>query len=259
MIQELFNKQRPLMITGVGFILLFAVLTIISVFDSTEITGVNRWVKPMKFAVSIALYLLTLAIYLYFIDGRERAKGAIGWGAIVTLVGEIVLIVMQAMRGTTSHFNVQTGAFNSLVFGTMGWLILINTVLIIYLLVLYFRAEINLPASIVWGMRLGIVLFLLASAEGGYMSVILRHSIGVSDGGAGLPFVNWSTKGGDLRAAHFVGMHAFQTIPFFAYTMERYNIKSATLWTMIFAAVYFLSFTFVFVQAMFGRPFFSGF
>jgi hypothetical protein len=259
MIQELFNKQRPLMITGVGFIVLFVVLTIVSVFDSTEITGINRWIKPMKFAVSIALYLMTLAIYLYFIGERQRAKSAIGWGAIVTLTGEIVLIVMQAARGTTSHFNVQTGAFNNLVFGTMGWLILVNTVLIIYLLVLYFRAEINLPASIIWGMRLGILLFLLASVEGGYMSVILRHSIGVADGGAGLPFVNWSTKGGDLRAAHFVGMHALQAIPFFAYTMEKYNVKSATLWTIIFAAIYFLAFTFVFVQALFGQPFFAGF
>ena len=259
MIKELFNKERPLIITGFGFIALFVFLTVVSLFDATEITGVNRWIKPMKFAISIALYLLTLAIYLYFIGGRERAKNIIGWGAIAMLVGEIILIVMQAARGTTSHFNVQTGAFNSLVFFTMGFMIFANTFLIIYLLILYFRARVDLPQSIVWGMRFGIILFVLASVEGGLMSAMLRHSVGVADGGAGLPFVNWSTKGGDLRVAHFIGMHAFQAIPFFAYTMEKYNVKSATFWTTNFAAVYFVFFTFLFAQAMFGKPLFAGF
>jgi len=74
MIKELFEKQRALMITGLGLIVLFVVLMAASLFDTAEISGVNRWVKPMKFAVSIALYLLTLAIYLYFISGREPAK-----------------------------------------------------------------------------------------------------------------------------------------------------------------------------------------
>ncbi|MCA1626132.1 MAG: hypothetical protein LC768_17725 [Acidobacteria bacterium] len=259
MIKELFNKQRPLMVTGFGFIVLFVALMIISLFDSMEITGVNRWIKPMKFASSIAIYLLTLVIYLYFISGRERVKNIIGWGAIAMLVGEIILIIMQAARGTTSHFNVQTGAFNSIVFAAMGWLILVNTILIVYLLILYFRARVDLPQAIVWGMRYGIILFLLASVEGGLMSAMLRHSVGVADGGAGLPFVNWSTEGGDLRVAHFIGMHAFQAIPFFAYTMEKYNVKSATIWTTVFAALYFVFFTFLFVQAMFGKPLFAGF
>jgi len=258
MIKELFNKQRPLMVIGFTFVLLFVALMIASLFDSTEITGINRWIKPMKFASSIALYLWTLAIYLYFISGRELAKNIIGRGAIAMLVGEIILIVMQAARGTISHFNTAT-LFDSLVFYAMGLMILANTFLIIYLLILYFRAEINLPKAIVWGMRYGIILFLLASVEGGLMSAMLRHSVGVADGGAGLPFVNWSTKGGDLRVAHFIGMHAFQAIPFFAYTMEKYNVKSATFWTTVFAAVYFVFFTFLFVQAMFGKPLFAGF
>lgn len=244
------------MIAGFAHLLLFTVLAIIAMFDSTEILGINRWIKPMKFSISIAIYLVTLAVYLYHLKGRERAKKVIAYGATAMMVGEIILIVMQAARGTTSHFNNAT-AFDGMVFSAMGLMIMVNTFLLIYLLVLYFRGETELPRSVLWGMRLGIILLLLASVVGGLMSVILRHSVGLADGGAGLPFVNWSTTGGDLRVAHFIGMHAFQAVPFFAYTLEKYDVKSSVFWTLLFAAGYFAVFSFVFVQALLAKPLFS--
>lgn len=258
MIKELFENQRALMVAGAISFVCCVVLAIVSLFDSTEILGINRWIKPMKFFVSIAIFLWTTAVYLYFLKGYEKSSRLISWAMILIFAVELFIVVMQAARGTTSHFNVKT-PFDGMLYSIMGMAIALNTLLALYLLFLYFRAEIDLPASIVWGMRLGIILFLAASFEGAYMSAQIGHSVGVADGGAGLPLVNWSTKGGDLRVAHFFGMHAYQAIPFFAYTLETYRIKSPTFWTLVFALGYLSLFSFLFIQALHGQPLISGF
>jgi hypothetical protein len=254
MIKELFEKQKPLMAAGIVSFACFAVLAVVSQFDSTEVLGINRWIKPMKFFVSIAIFVWTTAVYLYFLNGYDKAARRISWGMILIFLVEMLIITGQAARGTTSHFNIKT-PLDGMLFGIMGLAIVLNTTLAAYLLYLYFKAEIELPKSIIWGMRLGLILFLAASLEGGYMSAQIGHTVGAADGGAGLPLINWSTKGGDLRVAHFVGMHAFQAVPLFAYAMEKYKVRSATLQIFIFAALYFAAFTFVFVQAILGKPF----
>ena len=258
MIKELFKNQKPLMIAGAISLVCFVILAIIFPFDSTQILGVNRWIKPMKFFISITIFVWTVAVYLNFLKGYTKSARIISWGMIAIFFVEMFIVVMQSLRGTTSHFNIKT-PLDAMLFAIMGASIALNTLLAVYLLFLYFKSEIELPKSVLWGMRLGLILFLASSFEGGYMSAQIGHSVGVTDGNGGLPMVNWSTKGGDLRVAHFIGMHAFQAVPFFAYTLEKYKIKSATAWTFIFALAYFAIFTAVFVQALLGKPLFAGF
>lgn len=253
MLRRLIHDQKVLIASGALCFGGLIVLVVISMFDSYEILGINRWIKPMKFCISIAIYLWTLAAYLHFVPGRGRAKKVIAWGASLLMVGEIVLIIMQAARKTTSHFNIAT-AFDNAVFSTMGMMIVVNTLLITYLLVIYFRERIDLPRSVLWGMRIGMAIFLLAAAEGAYMSVYLAHSVGVPDGGPGLPLVNWSTTGGDLRAAHFIGMHALQAVPVFGFAAEKLRPGAAVVLTIGFGALYLAVFAGTFIQALLGRP-----
>lgn len=259
-ISNLWREQQLLMTGGLSFLALFLILAVISVFDSTQVLGINRWIKPMKFAVSIAVFLWTLAVYLYFLRGYKTASLIIAWGVTAMMVGEMVLIILQAARKTTSHFNI-AAPFDSAVFAAMGLMIGFSTLLIIYLTFLYFRADFELPAAIVWGLRLGLIVFLLGSIEGGYMSGQLRHTVGAMDGGAGLPFVNWSVTAGDLRVAHFVGLHALQAIPlaalFFVFLENRFNNFPAITLTFVFALIYTTAFTLVFAQALLGKPLFS--
>lgn len=241
------------MIAGAFSFAFFLLMIFLSIVDPTEILGTNRWIKPMKFFISIAIFLWTIAIYLFHLKGQERFSRRISWGFIVIMVIEMVIITGQAARGTTSHFNNSTLA-DGVLFSIMGLSIVTSTVLATIILYKYFRVEIDLPRSIVCGMRLGLIVFLLGSIEGGYMSQQIGHTVGAADGGPGLPLINWSTIAGDLRVAHFLGLHALQAVPVFAFAVERLKVARQTALTASFAVAYFAAFTFVFVQAMAGRP-----
>ena len=93
-------------------------------FDAKMVLGVPAFLKPAKFAVSTAIYTITLLWVLSFVRERRRFVLAISWVIADAIVIEDSLIAMQALRGTTSHFNVGT-PFDFAVYETMGVTILI--------------------------------------------------------------------------------------------------------------------------------------
>jgi hypothetical protein len=194
--------------------------------------------KPLKFAVSIAIYGATLLWMLTFIPDRPRLVAAISWGVLLALGIEMVLIVMQVLRNTTSHFN-QATSFDAAVFSAMGIAIAGLRVLNAIVAFLLSRRRFA-EGPIVWGVRLGLVVGLLGMAVAvlmtlptpeqdamiaatGSSSIVGAHTVGVADGGPGLPVVGWSTEGGDLRVAHFVGLHALQILPLLGLALVRFG------------------------------------
>jgi hypothetical protein len=199
------------------------------VVDPKVIAGVNAWIKPLKFAIASIVYAGSFLFLLTFVDGRRRLVRVLGTVSGFVVVFETVLITMQVARGTTSHFNAST-SFDAAVFSAMGGAItvlaLMNLVLGIVLLVQ--RLPNRVLAS---GVRSGLLLsfagmvvaFLMtvptevqleAQRAGADIHALGAHSVGVPDGGEGLPFLGWSTEGGDLRAPHFVGIHGMQILLF---------------------------------------------
>jgi hypothetical protein len=245
--------RRNALLTGgaAASLLVFLVLVPAVFLDSATILGINRWIKPMKFAISIAIFLATMAWLLGYVRDSDRAVRRISWTMFVTMAGELVLIIMQSARGVRSHFNVTT-AFDGIVFSLMGILIAINTVAAAWALYLFFRRPSDLGPASLAGVRLGLIIFIVASLQGYHMASRLGHAVGVHDGSPGLPFVNWSTGGGDLRVAHFFGLHALQVLPVLGFWIDRRAGRA--VWVRVAAAVYFALYAVVFLQALAGRP-----
>jgi hypothetical protein len=251
-IADAFVRHPPLAWATAFHAALFILLVPAALIDPAQILGISRWIKPMKFAISVPIFLATL-IYLLSQLPQARSVTAIAWATSLTMVSEMVLILLQAARGVRSHFNVAT-PFDAAVFSTMGALIMVNTAAVLYTALLFFRHRPAVGPAHLAGIRLGLLLFVAASFEGGLMVSRESHSIGVHDGSAGLPFVNWSTGGGDLRIAHFVGLHALQGLPLLGWWLDRRGRKSGRVWVIAAAAVWAVATVLLVMQALAGQP-----
>ncbi|QJX49123.1 hypothetical protein HMJ29_00570 [Hymenobacter taeanensis] len=222
--------------------------------DHRMVTGLLVWVKPAKFAISGLLYLWSLAWLLADLPASaQRAVRLISWGVGLSMLVEMACIMTQAARGTTSHYNAAT-AFDGIVFGLMGIFIALNTVLTVWAVYLVWRHRPHGPAGYVWGVRLGLLLFLIGSVVGGTMIHLNQHTVGAPDGGPGLPGLGWSTRAGDLRVAHFLGLHALQVVPLLGWVISRAVPKRATLLTWLGTALYAGLVALLFVQALHAQP-----
>jgi hypothetical protein len=180
----------------------------------------------MKFMTSIAIFLWTVAWFMPDTEPRPRARAIVRWTIATAMMAEIVCITMQAARGTTSHFNHAT-VFDDVVFSIMGLGVVVNTLAMLLFLAIIRRDSPPGRAGYLWGVRLGVAMFLVASLQGTMIVGNDAHSVPGPDGGPGLPFVNWSTDQGDLRTAHFFGMHAMQALPLLGFFLDRLRIAAA--------------------------------
>ena len=248
--QSLWRFHAPLTLSALltASVTLFFIIGIFA--DPRVITNAPAWLKPTKFGVSITLYTLTLTWILGFIKGRRRLVNILGWTVIITFALEWVAIITQVLRGTTSHFNIAT-PLDTALWSLMGTSIVVLWVVnfVIAGLLLFQRFE---NPAFAWSLRLGVLItvvgmglgFLMTSPTaqqmagweaGGPVTIAGAHTVGAPDGGSGLPVVGWSTQGGDLRAPHFVGMHALQVIPFFGWLVSRrkrlqMSTRAALVW-----------------------------
>ena len=218
--------------------------------DDRQLLGVSRWLKPFKFYFSVGVLSWTLGWLMNYLGKPGRIK----WYSLVisfSLFFENGLILLQSARGTTSHFNNAT-AFDGIVFALMGLLILIFTITSMLILVDFFRRkDFGIQASYLWGIRLGLLFFIIFSIEGGMMLRNMGHTVGAPDGLPGIPLLNWSKSHGDLRVAHFLGIHALQILPLAGFYLAK------TKWQIIgMGGFYFLVVSWVFIRAMNGIPFF---
>ena len=222
--------HRPLMLLVSAMAVLTVVAAVGVVADPRVLTGVPIWLKPLKFAISFVLYGVTLAWMLSLLPRRSRAAERAATVIVAMSVVEMVVIVGQVLRGTTSHFNGTT-TLNAVLFDVMGVAITVLFAAQFVLAVVLARRSLPDRAG-GYAVRLGLAVSLLGmlvafpmvaqSPAGAPAGISGAHSVGVPDGGPGLPLLGWSTTGGDLRVGHFVGMHALQALPLLAILLDRF-------------------------------------
>jgi hypothetical protein len=261
LLRELHRRDALLSLVGWLHVALAVVFVAAMPFDERTILGVDPWVKPFKFAVSVAIYLFSVAWLVgYARPGAPRAAAWISRGVSLVMLVEIAGVSLQSLRGVASHFNHAT-PLDGAIFSAMGLMIALNTLLVVLLLVVFRRRPAAVPAPELWGIRFGIVLLLLASGVGSLMIKRDAHSVAGSDGGPGLPVVGWSTEHGDLRPAHALGLHALQVLPLFGWWIARLRMplseRTRTAAVAAFAAAYAAVFAGLLLQALAGRPLLS--
>jgi hypothetical protein len=247
----------------VSILMIFDVVgtTVGMMTDHTIITGMPAWVKPTKFAISTGIYAASLAIVIRETQVWRRALKIVDALTALALVLEILLIDLQAYRHTTSHFNNST-PFDTYVFSAMGLGIAVLWLSAIVAAAATFRYR--YPSEL-WGVvaRAGMLLVVLGSGTGAFMAAPSRaqiaerqithhmpisgsHTVGAPDGEPGLPILGWSTEHGDVRIAHFVGIHGIQVLALLALLFERRRLdrrKGQTLMrlgALVYGGFFFL-------------------
>ena len=270
MFTPLFQASRPLVITGAAMLVALAGFIAGLLLDPTMITGVPAWLKPAKFAASIAIYCLTLAWIFTCLPRWVRLRRYIGWATAIALVIEMIIIGLQAWRGTTSHFNIAT-PFDGALWQIMGAVIVAQTLTTIAVAVALWRERFA-DRALGWALRFGMTLTIVgafsgglmarptpgqlsAAAAGAPMTIAGAHTVGAADGGPGLPGTGWSTGHGDLRVAHFAGLHAMQILPLIALGLRRrrWNESVRQRLTLTAAGSYAGLFALLLSQALRGQ------
>lgn len=244
-----YAASPTLMVNAVVMAALAGLGLVLQAVDPRMLGLESVWLKPTKFHLSLAVHLATLGWALSLLSADERRLRRVRVAVTVTLAAawmELAIITARGAQGVASHFNNST-VMTQVLYAVMGAGAVTLTAMTALLGLVLWRKRGDSLMRMAAGLGL-IEGAVLATVTAGYMSSLSGHGIGVADGGlAHLPLFHWSTTGGDLRVAHFVGLHAMQVVPLAGLSERR-----AAVW-LAAAAVLALT-VFTFMQALAGVP-----
>jgi hypothetical protein len=257
---ELFHRQPTLAAYGALLLVLTPFMLVMQLIDLRTFDGIDVWVKPTKFVFSVAVFALTTAWFFGYVrPDRRNALSLRACAGVIIAAGsfEIIYIAWQAGHGLASHFNKST-VFYAVMYGLMGLgaVSLVGSCLPLAWQI-WRRPAPGLRREFVAAVVIGLVLCCaLGGSFGIYLSQQAGHAVGVVRGHA--PIFGWNRAGGDLRIAHFLGIHAQQAIPLLGALTGLLPLRLR--WPALIGGslAYALLSVGLFVQAIEGRPLLPG-
>ncbi len=240
--------------------LMLALAAVLWTIDKRLIGEVSVWAKPMKFAVSLAVHMATLALVVGLLGAGWRTGSLLALVAAacaLASLGEMIWIIVQAARQQASHFNLAT-PFTRAMYTAMAAGAVVITLSAAAVGVAAFldrEAEIGpaLRMAVLLGFVGGAVLTLITAFTIG--SRLSPHVGTHPPGGARMALTGWSFVVGDLRIAHFLATHMIQAIPLVGLIAARSLPPPAAMAAVWIAAVGWTGLVWLaYQQALAGRP-----
>ena len=211
---------RPLLWLAAGMAALAGVAIVGMVIDPRDVLGAPLWAKPLKFALSIGIYALTLSWLIGQLHRMHRLTRIAGTVSVTGLVIEVVIIVGAAALGDTNHFTVST-PLHSVLWSVMALSIVVVWLMTLVVGIALFRNPLGdraktpaiRPGGNIALVGMGLAILMTAPTAqqlDDFQGIAGAHAVGAADGSPGLFLLGWSTVAGDLRIPHFVGMHAYR-------------------------------------------------
>lgn len=249
---ELWARERRLAAFGAVLLAVLVPMAVAWGLDDRMLRGANVWIKPMKFGLSISVLALTTAWFIGHLPVARRSGRAVDW-IVWLLIGagtfEFAYITLQASLGQASHYNV-ADVWHATMFNLMGvGAILLTATQPMLAWQLYRHPDPAHPAPYRQAVLLGLVLTFLLGAGAG----MLLSQVQPPEGGVSMPFTGWSFGGGDLRPAHFVGIHAEQVLPAIAWGTVALGVRRAGVIVWVATLAYAFLFTLLLAWGMSGR------
>ena len=224
--------------------------------DDRMLGDVSVWLKPTKFFLSIGVFSATVAWFFGYVrSGRRGSVLMISTISVLLITAgfELFWVTWQGAHGLMSHFNFDTQLYTGM-YSLMG---VAATLLVATTLPLAWeigrRPVDGLDPAYRTAVVLGLVLtFFLGGFLGG--SISAHGSSAIGEYASDLPLFAWNRLGGDLRVAHFLGMHAQQTLPILAIALAAIRAPKRRLLVVLVALIYAALTLGLWVAARAGQP-----
>ncbi|MEM6731795.1 MAG: hypothetical protein AAF658_09575 [Myxococcota bacterium] len=220
--------REPFFAAVVGVLLLLMVPTgIARLVDTRTIDGLNVWVKPLKFEVSLAVFCATLVIFANLLPAgttESRAYRLYAWSVAIAIAAEMLWLLVAAGMGIRSHFNSAQPLFRA-VYPMMGVVaVYLTSVTLVYGVLILMGKPGPFGAAVGVGFMLTFLLTTLVASA----LATTDAALGGTPNGPGAPIFGWRSITRDLRAAHFVATHAVLFIALPAWWAQRFLSRTSS-------------------------------